>query len=151
MSMRGKCPFGGCTDIPDRIKYDTNAIKCRQDLRGREETDVDDKRIVLCGANAYEQKYYFNEKFDKIPQSIKDELHIICVLFTEEVGGIFTIVFEEDGGVSLETDAEEDDLLYDEISSGLLVGEIRRNRQEMLESLQLYYRVFILHENILEE
>ena len=107
-----------------------------------------DGRIVLCGANAYEQKYFFNEKFDKIPQSIKDELHIICVLFTEEVGGIFTIVFEEDGSVSLETDAAEDDLLYDDISSGLLVGEIRRNRQEMLEALQLYYRVFILHESI---
>ena len=66
------------------------------------------------------------------------------------MGGIFTIVFEEDGSISLETDAEEDDLLYDEISSGLLVGEIRRNRQEMLESLQLYYRVFILHEPIQE-
>ena len=72
------------------------------------------------------------------------------MLFTEEVGGIFTIVFEEDGSISMETDAEEDDLLYDEISSGLLVGEIRRNRQEMLESLQLYYRVFILHEPIPE-
>ena len=111
----------------------------------------EEKRIVLCGANAYEQKYYFNEKFEKIPQSIKEELHIICVLFTEEVGGIFTIVFEEDGSISLETDAEEDDLLYDEISSGLLVGEIRRNRQEMFASLQLYYRVFILGETLEEE
>ena len=111
---------------------------------------MEDKRIVLCGANAYEQKYYVNERFDKIPQSIKDELHVICVLFTEEVGGVFTIVFEEDGSISLETDAEEDDLLYDEISSGLLVGEIRRTRQEMLESLQLYYRVFILQEDIQE-
>ena len=112
----------------------------------------DDKRIVLCGANAYEQKYYFNEQFAGIPESIKEELHVICVLFTEEVGGLFTIVFEEDGSIALETNAADDDLLYDEISSGLLVGEIRRNRQEMLESLQLYYRVFILHEDIsLEE
>ncbi|MCX4341003.1 MAG: DUF6145 family protein [Lachnospiraceae bacterium] len=110
----------------------------------------ENNRVVLCGANAYEQKYYFNEQFAKIPQSIQEELHVICVLFTEEVGGIFTIVFEEDGSVSLETDAEEDDLLYDEISSGLLVGEIRRNRQELLESLQLYYKVFILHEDIQE-
>lgn len=111
-----------------------------------------DKRVVLCGANAYEQKYYFNEQFAGIPESIKEELHVICVLFTEEVGGIFTIVFEEDGSVSLETNAEEEDLLYDEISSGLLVGEIRRNRQEMLESLQLYYRVFILHDRtVLDE
>lgn len=112
---------------------------------------MEEKRVVLCGANAYEQKYYFNEKFAAIPESIKEELQVICVLFTEEVGGIFTIVFEEDGSISLETNAEEDDLLYDEISSGLLVREIRRNRQEMLESLQLYYRVFILHENVLDE
>ncbi len=40
---------------------------------------------VLCGANAYEQKYYFNEKFSGIPDSIKDELHILCVLFTEDL------------------------------------------------------------------
>lgn len=107
-----------------------------------------DKRIVLCGANAYDMKYYFNEQFAKIPDSIKDELHILCVLFTEEVGGIFTIVFEEDGTISMETDAEEDDIYYDEISSGLLVGEIRRKRQELFESLSLYYRVFILKEDM---
>ncbi len=106
------------------------------------------ERIVLCGANAYEKKYYFNERFKGIPQSIQEELHIICVLFTAEVGGIFTIVFEPDGTLAFETNAAEDDILYDEVSSGLLVGEIRRNRQEMLESLSLYYKVFILHEEI---
>lgn len=105
-------------------------------------------RIVLCGANAYEQKYYFNEQFDGIPESIKEELHIICVLFTQEVGGIFTIVFEEDGTLAMETQAADEDYLYDEIGSGLLVSEIRRKRQELLESLSLYYRVFILHEDV---
>lgn len=106
------------------------------------------ERIVLCGANAYEQKYYFNEKFDGIPESIKDELHIICVLFTEEVGGIITIVFDEDGTLSLETRAADDDFYYDEVSSGLLISEIRRKRQDLLESLSLYYRVFVLHEDV---
>lgn len=109
---------------------------------------MDGKRIVLCGANAYDKKYYFNETFKGIPDSIKDELHIICVLFTEEVGGIFTIVFEEDGTLSMETDAEENDIYYDEISSGLLVSEIRRKRQELFESLSLYYRVFVLKEDV---
>jgi hypothetical protein len=104
------------------------------------------ERMVLCGANAYEQKYYFNEKFNAIPDSIKDELHIICVLFTEEVGGVFTIVFEEDGSVSIETDAYEEDILYDEIGSALLVKEVQKHRQELFESLSLYYRVVILHE-----
>lgn len=114
------------------------------------ETFQSGEKIVLCGANAYEQKYYFNEQFKGIPKSIQDELHIICVLFTTEVGGIFTIVFEPDGTLAFETDAAEDDILYDEISSGLLIGEIRRHRQELLESLSLYYRVFILHEDMSE-
>lgn len=106
--------------------------------------------MVLCGANAYEQKYYFNQAFKGIPESIQEELHIICVLFTEEVGGVFTIVFEPDGSVSLETNADDDDIYYDEIGSGLLAAEIRRKRRELLESLSLYYRVFVLKEDLRE-
>ncbi len=112
---------------------------------------MSDERIILCGANAYEKKYYFNEKFSQIPRSIQDELHIICVLFTEEAGGIFTIVFESDGSVSLETDAAENDIYYDEITSGLLIGEIRRKRRELLHSLSMYYRVLILQEDLTEQ
>ena len=105
-------------------------------------------RTVLCGANAYEMKYYFNEQFNGIPESVKNELHILCVLFTEEVGGVFTVAFEEDGSVVLETNADDDDIYYDEVSSGLMVAEVRRRRQELFESLQLYYRVFVLKEDI---
>ena len=57
---------------------------------------MDDNRVI-CGANAYEKKYFLNEPFNGLPQAIQDELHIICVLFTEEVGGIFAIGFDEDG------------------------------------------------------
>jgi hypothetical protein len=110
-----------------------------------------EEKKVLCGANAYEMKYYFNEEFKGIPQSIQEELHVICVLFTEEVGGIFTIAFDKDGGIVMETNADDDDIYYDEISSGLLVSEIRRRRQEMFESLSLYYKVFVLGEDILGE
>ncbi|MBQ0043024.1 MAG: hypothetical protein KBS85_06910 [Lachnospiraceae bacterium] len=104
--------------------------------------------ITLCGANAYDKKYYFNKQFDGLPQSIKDELHIICVLFTEEVGGIFTIDFEADGSVRLRTEASEEDYLYDEVGSALLVGEVTRKRKDLLESLSLYYRYIVLHEKV---
>jgi len=109
---------------------------------------MNDNLTVICGANAYEKKYYFNKDFDKIPDSIKEELHIICVLFTEEVGGVFTISFDEDGEVLLQTESYEEDLLYDEISSGLLIGEIQRKRQELFESLKLFYKVFIKGEDV---
>ena len=106
-----------------------------------------DGRVVLCGANAYDRKYYFNPEFNAVPDSIKQELNVISVLFTQEAGGIFTIVFEKDGSISIVTDADEDDITYDEVTAGLLVGEIRRNRSEVLESIELFYRVMFLHED----
>lgn len=107
-----------------------------------------DEKIVLCGANAYEKKYYFNPLFNGLPDGIKDELHIISVLFTEEIGGVFTFVFDEEGNLNLETDASEEDILYDEIGSGLLVHKVRSERQELFESLEMFYKVFILHEDV---
>ena len=107
----------------------------------------DKYRIVICGANAYEKKYYFNKKFDKIPESIKEELHIISVLFTEEAGGIFTISFTPFGHVELDSRSEQGDLLYDEISARLLIKEIRRKKRDMLDALSVYFRVTFLHQN----
>ncbi len=107
-----------------------------------------EEKQVLCGANAYDKKYYFNQRFDKIPDSIKDELHIICVLFTEEVGGIITFAFEKDGTLVIETNAAEEDYYYDEIGSALLVKEIQRKKQELFESLSLFYKVAVLGEDM---
>ena len=106
-----------------------------------------DNKKVLCGSNAYEKKYYFNKEFDKLPESIQEELHIICVLFTEEVGGIFLIAFDEDGMPIIQTDCDQDDFYYDEISAGLLVKEVQKNKKELFEALAVYYRVFVLKED----
>lgn len=104
-------------------------------------------RIVLCGSNAYDKKYYFNPQFEKLPENVREELQIMCVLFTEEVGGIFTIGFTPSGNVVMDTRAEEGDLLYDEIGSALLIKKLRREKQEVFQSLEIYYRVIFLHQN----
>ena len=104
-------------------------------------------RIVLCGSNAYDKKYYFNPQFEKLPENVREELQIMCVLFTEEVGGIFTIGFTPSGNVVMDTRAEEGDLLYDEIGSALLNKKLRREKQEVFQSLEIYYRVTFLHQN----
>ena len=102
-------------------------------------------RIVLCGANAYDKKYYFNKNFDALPENIKEELRIICVLFTAEVGGIFTIGFTPTGDLVMDTAAEDGDYLYDEIGSGLLIKKIRQTKKELFQSLAVYYKVKFLH------
>ena len=50
-----------------------------------------DENVVLCVSNSYEKKYYFNPDFDKLPDDVKNELKIMCVLFTEEVGCILRL------------------------------------------------------------
>ena len=103
---------------------------------------------VLCAANSYERKYYLNPEFESLPESIRQELQIMCVLYTEDVGGILTLVFEEDGELCFEVTTEENDLLFDEIGSHLKIKELQRTKKELLESLQLYYKVFFLGEEM---
>lgn len=105
-----------------------------------------DEKMVLCGANSYEKKYYLNEQFSNLPEQVKQELQIMCVLFTEEVGGILLLEFQEDGTLQLITQADEGDLLYDDIGSGLKIRQIQLEKQELLESLEMYYKVFVLGE-----
>jgi hypothetical protein len=136
-------------------QYTHNGIGAAKDgMDEMEEMRADNYRVVLCGANAYEKKYYFNNKFDKIPENIKEELHIICVLFTEEVGGVFTIGFTPFGEVEMDTQMEEGDLLYDEIGAELLKKEIRRKKADMFRALSIYFKVTFLHQDaaaLLEE
>ncbi len=105
-------------------------------------------RVVLCGASAYEQKYYFNEDFASLPQSVQDELHIMCVLYTEEIGGGLTLEFDEDGNLQFQTEALEADAMFDEIGSVLRIKDLRNKKRELLESLETYYRVFFLGEDV---
>ena len=99
--------------------------------------------VVLCGASAYEQKYYFNKDFNSLPDHVKKELQIMCVLYTEEIGGIFTLQFK--------TEAAEADGFYDDIGGALKIKQLRQEKQELLESLEMYYRVFFLGEDVEEK
>ena len=107
-------------------------------------------KIVLCGANSYEEKFYMNPDFDNLPQHIKDELKIMCVLYVHDVGGILTLVFEENGELEFEVTSAEGDPMFDEIGSRLKIKEIQTDekKQELLTQLQLYYKVFFLGEEI---
>lgn len=107
-------------------------------------------KVVLCGASAYEQKYYFNEDFSDLPQQIKDELQIMCVMYTEEIGGILTLEFDEEGNLQFQVEALEADAMFDDIGSVLRIKELRKMKRELLESLELYYRVFFLGEGLEE-
>lgn len=103
---------------------------------------------ILCAASSYEAKYYLNPEFEGLPTSIKEELQIMCVLYTADVGGILTLHFDDYGNLLMHVTAQENDLLFDEIGSVLKIKQIQAQKRELLEALELYYKATFLHEDI---
>ena len=109
------------------------------------------ENVVLCGASAYEQKYYFNKDFDSLPDHVKKELQIMCVLYTADVGGVLLLVFDENGNLELKVEHNEGDFSFDEIGSVLKIKELQDTKEELFKSLEMFYKVFYLGEELEEE
>ncbi len=102
--------------------------------------------VILCAASAYEEKYYLNEDFANLPSGVKDELKVMCTLYTMDIGGILEVYYDEEGNLHFRTTAREGDFSYDEIGSVLKIKQLRTEKRDLLESLEMYFRVFFLGE-----
>lgn len=107
-------------------------------------TCSDNEETVLCGASAYSRLFFLDRNFESLPEEIKKELKILCVMHTEDVGGTLMLVFDEDGNLNFRTSANEDDYYYDEIGSALKVKKMQQENRELFEQLETYYKVFFL-------
>ena len=108
------------------------------------------ENLVLCGANSYVEKYYLNEQFSGLPEAVKRELQIMCVMYTEDIGGVLILEFTPEGELQFRVEVEDNDYLFDEIGSVLKIKQYQAEKRELLESLELYYKVKFLHEDISE-
>ena len=104
-----------------------------------------DEEMVLCAASSYEQKYYLNPEFESLPEAVKQELQIMCVLYTADVGGVLLLVFDENGNLELKVEHNE------EIGSVLKIKELQDTKEELFKSLEMFYKVFYLGEEMEEE
>ena len=110
-----------------------------------------DEEMVLCAASSYEQKYYLNPEFESLPEAVKQELQIMCVLYTADVGGVLLMVFDENGNLELKVEHNEGDFSIDEIGSVLKIKELQNTKEELFKSLEMFYKVFYLGEEMEEE
>lgn len=94
---------------------------------------------ILCVSNAYQRKYYLGPKFMGMPKQVRDDLQAACVLFTAEVGGIFTLSFDDGEHLFIHTAAAENDAAYDDISAGLKVKQFQEENRDLLLPVQEYY------------
>lgn len=105
-----------------------------------------DEEMVLCAASSYEQKYYLNPEFESLPEAVKQELQIMCVLYTADVGGVLLLVFDENGNLELKVEHNEGEFSFDEIGSVLKIKELQDTKEELFKSLEMFYKVFYLGE-----
>ena len=106
-----------------------------------------DEEMVLCAASAYERKFYLNPEFNSLPEEVKQELQIMCVLYTADVGGILMVVYDENGNLELKVDHKEDDFTFDEIGSVLKIKELQKTKEvhHRLQLLKLHPLFSIPH------
>ena len=100
------------------------------------------EKKVLAGANSREEKYFLSPEFSALPESIQEEVRVICVLLAEKLACIFLMGFYENGELYFETIRYADDFDFDEIGAELEIKEMQRSKKELLHSLQLWYTVF---------
>ena len=110
-----------------------------------------DEEMVLCAASSYEKKYYLNPEFESLPEAVKQELQIMCVLYTADVGGVLLLVFDENGNLELKVEHNEGDFSFDEIGSVLKIKELQNTKEDLFKSLEMFYKVFYLGEEMEEE
>ena len=110
-----------------------------------------DEEMVLCAASSYEQKYYLNPEFESLPEAVKQELQIMCVLYTADVGGVLLLVFDENGNLELKVEHKEGEFSFDEIGNVLKIKELQNTKEELFKSLEMFYKVFYLGEEMEEE
>ena len=101
-----------------------------------------DEKKILCGAAAASEKYYFNPRYANLPETVQEELKMICVLFAEEVGGTFLIAFDENGEPVLQTVRDEEDILFDEIEAELQIRRLQKEHEDLFQNLAVYYQTF---------
>ena len=91
---------------------------------------------ILAAANNKEQKYFMEEEFKFLPDTIKEDLKRICVYMAEKLNCTFLVGFDDNGDVYFETIKHEGDFDFDEIGAEL----------ELFRAMELWYVLFCTKE-----
>lgn len=99
------------------------------------------EKELLISVSPYVQKYYINEKFNDLPEEIKETLRAKLAVIAEKTHAIISLGFNEKGEVYVEYKYE--DLSYmDEIGIELRMKKFQQEEGETLKSLKTWYMIY---------
>ena len=93
-------------------------------------------QIPIIVSNSYNKKYYLDERLNVLPKEVKDTLKIIFVKFTEEIGGVTEVSFDNsEYDLVFKTYKNDDDYNYDEINANYKLSKIEREYSEIFSQI----------------
>ena len=100
------------------------------------------EEMILCGAGGKQQKFYFNPRYEMLPEQVKQELKAALAVFAERVGGTVLLVFSETGDLSVQLIPDEGDFYFDDIEAGLAVSRLQKEKETLFLQLKAFYLAF---------
>ena len=101
---------------------------------------------ILAAANNQEQKYFLEQAFQFLPDTIQKDLKRICIYMAEKLNCTFLVGFEENGDVYFETVRHEGDFDFDEIGAELEIKRLQKEELELFRAMELWYVIFCTKE-----
>lgn len=99
------------------------------------------ERELLISVSPYVQKYYINEKFNDLPEDIKETLRAKLAVIAEKIHAIVSLGFSNGSEIYLEYKYE--DLSYmDEIGAELRIKKFQTEEAELLKSIKMWYMIY---------
>ena len=85
----------------------------------------------------YFYKYFMDEEFKFLPDTIKEDLKRICVYMAEKLNCTFLVGFDDNGDVYFETIKHEGDFDFDEIGAELEIKRLQKEELELFRAMEL--------------
>ena len=99
---------------------------------------MNENRKILAVSNSYIKKYYIDDSLIMLPAEIKNELKIMLVTLTEDIGGIVEMVYDDE--IVLVSYSDKNDFSYDEIDAKLKTRNLENEKKDFFTNLSTYYK-----------
>ena len=100
------------------------------------------EKIVLAAASFEKEKYFFNDQFEKLPESIKKDIKVITVVLANNLMCTIVMGFYETGDIYFEAIKREEASDFDDIGAELEIKVLQKEKADFLEKLRLWYLVY---------
>ncbi len=99
------------------------------------------EKHVLISVSPYVHKYYLNEKYKDLPESIVETLRAKLGVIAEKTNCIISIGFYENGELFIE-EMQQDPMFYDDIGASLEIKKLQQEEAETFKSIKMWYMIY---------